>query len=70
MSLYSVEAKIRDSKEPGGYRTIWQFRAIDAKSTTQAIRKCKSLMIGVVGKISTDYKWSSELEWENNLAVN
>jgi hypothetical protein len=68
-NLYSVQAKIKDSEEPSGYRTIWSFHAICATSTHHAINECKWSMKKIMGTIS-DYIWFAELEWENNLAVN
>jgi hypothetical protein len=68
-NLYCVQAKIQDSKESTGYRTIWSFHAICATSKQHAISECKWSMKKIMGTIS-DYKWFAELEWENNPAVN
>ena len=69
INLYCVKATIEDSKEPTGFRAIWQFNAIPATSKVQAIRECKWTMKKLVGTIPR-FKWIAELEWEDNLAVN
>jgi hypothetical protein len=68
-NLYQVKAMIKDSKEPTGFRAIWQFNAILAKSKVEAISECKWSMKKIMGTIPR-YTWVAELKWENDMAVN
>jgi endo-beta-N-acetylglucosaminidase D len=68
-NTYCVKAMIEDSEEPSGFRAIWQFNAIIAKSKAQAISDCKWNMKRLAGTIPK-FKWIAELEWEDNMAVN
>lgn len=68
-NLYCVKASIEDKQEKSGLRTIWQFNSITASSRHDAIINCKWTMKRLMGSIP-DFKWSADLEWENNMAVN
>lgn len=68
-NLYQVKAMIKDLDEPSGFRPIWQFNSVVAKSKQEAISECKWTMKRVMGTIPK-YTWVADLEWENNMAVN
>ncbi len=67
--LFHVKALIKDPDEPSGFRSIWHFNAILARTKAEAISECKWTMKSVMGQIPK-YVWVAEFEYADNMAVN